>query len=185
MIPQASEVAPFVGHAMIAVAALSKISGDAEHALMLAGDGEEGSRLQRDHQYALYQYEKALNGMRRVVELGEHDLRNALLACLLTFSFGSLQGQQSPACGLASSGVALFHDWISESTTGLTTRASPNKHAIENDLIHKRLQVSTFTLPSFSIVGRHRYTRGSLMTPPRYCPACRHLSTPYEAKTHW
>ncbi len=73
--PQASEAVPFVRHAIIAVAALSKIAGDADHPLMIRGDGEEASRLQVEHQYALQQYEKALRGMRRAIENGEHDLR--------------------------------------------------------------------------------------------------------------
>jgi len=102
---------------------------------MLSSDGEEGVCLRGEHRYALAQYEKALKGMRRAIELGEHDLRNALLACLLSFSIESLQGRQSPACSLASSGVALFHEWIGKAKPGLTTRASPNEHVIENDLV--------------------------------------------------
>jgi hypothetical protein len=64
---------------------------------MIRGEGEEASRFQVEHQYALQQYEKALKGMRRAIENGEHDLRNALLACLLSFSMESLQGRQSPS----------------------------------------------------------------------------------------
>jgi hypothetical protein len=70
--PQASEAVPFVRHAIIAVAALSKITGDAEHTLMRRGEGEEASRLRIEYQYALQQYEKTLKGMRRAIELGEH-----------------------------------------------------------------------------------------------------------------
>jgi hypothetical protein len=135
LMPQASEAVPFVRHAIIAVAALSKITGEADHTLMIRGEGEESSRLRLEHQYALQQYEKALKGMRRSIENGEHDLRNAMLACLLSFSIESLQGRQSPACILASSGVALFHEWIGENPAGLTTCSSPNEHVIENDLV--------------------------------------------------
>ena len=72
LMPQASEAVPFVRHAIIAVAALSKITGDAEYTLMRCGEGEEAFRLRIEHQYALQQYEKALKGMRRAIELGEH-----------------------------------------------------------------------------------------------------------------
>ncbi|PMD37601.1 hypothetical protein L207DRAFT_78884 [Hyaloscypha variabilis F] len=109
LMPQASEAVPFVRHAIIAVAALSQITGDADHTLMITSDGEEGKRIRHEHQYALAQYEKALKE--------------------------SLQGRQSPACSLATSGVALFHDWIGKAKPGLTTRASPNENVIENDLV--------------------------------------------------
>jgi hypothetical protein len=135
LIPQISEAVPFIKHAIIAVAALSKISGDSNYLLMIAGEGEEASRLQLEHQYALQQYQKALKGMRKAAALGQHDLRNSLIACLLTFSFESLLGRQSPACSLAASGVALFHDWISKYCDGLSTCASPNNHVVDNDLV--------------------------------------------------
>jgi hypothetical protein len=135
LIPQISEAVPFIKHAITAVAALSKIPGDANYLLMIAGEGGEASRLQREHQYALQQYQKALKGMRKAVELGQHDLRNSLIACLLSFSFESLLGRQSPACSLASSGVALFHEWMSNYSAGPTTRTSPNKHIVDNDLV--------------------------------------------------
>ncbi|PMD53017.1 uncharacterized protein K444DRAFT_619694 [Hyaloscypha bicolor E] len=56
--------------------------------------------------------------MGRAVELGGHDPRNALIACLLSFSIENSQGHQSPASSLASSGVALFHDWIGKANGG-------------------------------------------------------------------
>jgi hypothetical protein len=154
---------------MIAVAALSKISGDAEHTLMLAGDGEEASRLQREHQYALRQYEKALSGMRRAI---------ALLACLLTFSLKVFKD-----------GKVMLVVWppvvLRSFTIGFPNppRVSRLVHRPTNMCLKmawfKRLQVSTFTLYSFSISGRYRYTKGLLMIPLQYCSACRHLSKAY------
>jgi hypothetical protein len=185
LIPQVSEAVPFVRHAIIAVAAMSKISGGAEHTLVLAGDGEEASPRHREHQYALQQYEKSLKGMRRAVELGEHDLRNTLIACLLTFSFESLQGRQNPACSLASSGVALFHNWISEYTAGLTTCASPNEHMIENDLVQAFVGLDihvTFFLDRRPLSLHQRViddTAGILLSMPSS------FKTLCEARTYW
>jgi Fungal Zn(2)-Cys(6) binuclear cluster domain len=53
LMPQASEAVPFVRHAIIAVAALSKITGEADHTLMIRGEGKESSRLRLEHRYAL------------------------------------------------------------------------------------------------------------------------------------
>lgn len=43
--------------------ALSKITDDVDHTLMISGGEDEASRLQLEHQYALWQYQKALKGI--------------------------------------------------------------------------------------------------------------------------
>lgn len=150
---------------VVAVAALSKVTSDSDQKLILDGIGEESCRLRQEHQYALKNYKKALRGMRKAIDSGEHDLRNAMLACLLFFSIENLQGRQSPACSLASSGVALFHDWIGKDKAGLTTRSSSNEHVIENDLVQAfaglDIHVAFFLTP-----GRWSYTSGSSTTLP-------------------
>lgn len=49
------------------------------------------------YEYALKQYDKALSGMRTAVATGKHDIRMALVTCLLAFLIESLQGNPYPA----------------------------------------------------------------------------------------
>jgi hypothetical protein len=103
LIPQISEMEQFVRDAIIAIGALGKHSK---------------SRLQRkvsspsfqghDYQYALKFYEKSLRGMRDAIARGKHDLRNALIACLLVFIFEGMLGNQAAAAVHAESGLNLL-----------------------------------------------------------------------------
>jgi hypothetical protein len=109
LVPQASELEPFVRHAMVAIGAITKISKAARRSQACGQRSYQNQNLDSEHQYALKQYDKALKGMREATVRGEHDPRTALIACLLAFCFETLQGRQGPACALASSGLTLFH----------------------------------------------------------------------------
>jgi hypothetical protein len=88
IIPEACEAEPFVRHAVVAIAALSKIN---------TNSGGQANTRALDYEYALKQYSKALRGMRLSIASGKHDMRNALLACILVFCFESLQGNPGVA----------------------------------------------------------------------------------------
>lgn len=135
LVPQASELEPFVRHAMVAIGAITKISKDAR---ILKSSGQVDCKkhnLDLEHQYALKQYDKALKGMRDATARGEHDLRTALIACLLAFCFETLQGRQGPACALAVSGLTLFYqrdDLHDMSFSGL----SRSSYFLEEELVN-------------------------------------------------
>ncbi|PVH74651.1 hypothetical protein DL98DRAFT_603390 [Cadophora sp. DSE1049] len=109
LIPQISEVEPFVRHAVIAIGALGKESRFNRQKKQL-GSLTQGS----DYQYALQQYDKSLRGMREAIAAGQHDLRKALIACLLVFCFEGMLGNQAAAAIHAQRGLMLLHQW----TTG-------------------------------------------------------------------
>ncbi|KAK0112525.1 hypothetical protein ONS96_001761 [Cadophora gregata f. sp. sojae] len=109
LIPQISEVEPFVRHAVIAIGALGKESRFNRQKKQL-GSLTQGP----DYQYALQQYGKSLRGMRDAIAAGQHDLRKALIACLLVFCFEGMLGNQAAAAIHAQRGLMLLHQW----TTG-------------------------------------------------------------------
>ncbi|PMD51098.1 uncharacterized protein K444DRAFT_620259 [Hyaloscypha bicolor E] len=95
LIPQAGSEVPFIGRAVIALGALSKAQS-------------ERQKENPHHAYALAQYVRALQGMRRSVRGHPSDVRTALIGCLLVFCFESLQGHQGAASAHASSGSNLI-----------------------------------------------------------------------------
>jgi hypothetical protein len=101
LIPQISELEPFVRHAVIAIGALSKNRKSSGLQAMQASD----------YRYALTQYGKSIRGMREAIANGQHDLRKALVACLLVFCFEGMLGNQASASLHAESGLMLLHQW--------------------------------------------------------------------------
>ncbi|KAH8762910.1 hypothetical protein F5882DRAFT_365036 [Hyaloscypha sp. PMI_1271] len=95
LIPQAGSEVPFIGRAVIALGALSKSQS-------------ERQKENPHHAYALAQYVRALQGMRRSVREHPSDVRTALIGCLLVFCFESLKGHQGAASAHASSGSNLI-----------------------------------------------------------------------------
>jgi hypothetical protein len=129
LIPQISEVEPFVRHAVIAIGALSRYSKTGKRA--------KGVQIE-DYHHALTQYGKAIRGMREAIANGHHDLRKALIACLLVFCFEGMLGNQASASQHAESGLMLLHQW----STRKNTRGSPwltqrpwKDHPFEGDLL--------------------------------------------------
>jgi hypothetical protein len=103
LIPQTGETEPYIKHAIVAIAALSKSR--------TSPDRDRDQTPDPHHQYALSQYSKALKGMRDAIYNNEYSLRKALMACLLVFCLESLQGHQVSASAHASSGVNLVYQW--------------------------------------------------------------------------
>ena len=103
LIPQISETEPFVRHAVLAIGALARHSKAQLH-LPAPGSSVPGP----DFQYALKQYGKSLQGMREAIAGGQHNLRKALIACLLIFCFEGMLGNQTSAAAHAESGGMLL-----------------------------------------------------------------------------
>ncbi|KAF8851379.1 hypothetical protein BDZ45DRAFT_808373 [Acephala macrosclerotiorum] len=106
LIPQISEAEPFVRHAIIAIGALAKQSKTEARQKRL-GNATQAS----DYQHALKQYDQSLRGMRNAIADGQHDLRKALVACLLVFCFENMLGNQLSAAKHAESGLMLLYQW--------------------------------------------------------------------------
>jgi hypothetical protein len=133
LIPQISEIEPFVRHAVIAIGALSAQQKPQSH----QGSPRPAWHAS-DYQLALREYGKAIRGMREAIENGQHDLRKALLACLLVFCFESMIGNQVSATIHAESGWMLLHEWsMRKNPSGkpwLTDKAW-DENVLERDLL--------------------------------------------------
>lgn len=131
LIPQISEMEPFVRHAVIAIGALSKHSRTASW----QGNGLHAP----DYQYALTQYGKSVRGMRQAIANGQHDLRKALIACLLVFTFEGMLGNQASASLHAESGLKLLHERSTRkdypNIKPWTTQKASTEHLFEGDLL--------------------------------------------------
>jgi hypothetical protein len=105
LIPQISEQEPFVRSAIIAIGALGRHSR--AKSLLQSKPFSLGFQG-KDYQHALKLYEKSLRGMRDAIATGKHNLRNALIACLLVFIFEGMLGNQAAAAAHAESGLNLL-----------------------------------------------------------------------------
>ncbi|KAE9363317.1 hypothetical protein N431DRAFT_357255 [Stipitochalara longipes BDJ] len=123
LIPQASEVEPFIRHAMIAVGALTKLAKDKKKNLAPDAAGPT---------YALKKYDESLQGMRKAIARGDCDVRKVLIACLLIFCFETLQGNFSAAISHAERGLMLFYQSVSTIELGGPSPAQ----MLEGDLMH-------------------------------------------------
>ena len=111
LIPQASVSSPFIRHAMIAVSALEVAVTQTRRSKDVPLLKEEEESLTSNRHWALKQYGTALNLMRKALEDGLQDVRSVLIACLLYFSFETIQSCQWGACSLARSGLRLLQQY--------------------------------------------------------------------------
>ena len=136
LIPQASELEPFVRHAVVAVGALTKLSKDRKKCLLKHVSAFPSAS---DSTYALKKYDESLKGMRQAIKNGEQDFRKALIACLLVFCFESLQGNLDSAAAHAESGLMLFYQFILKYKPTLvpyTPIKNLEKNILDGDLMH-------------------------------------------------
>lgn len=138
LIPQTSEMEPFVRKAAVAVGALAKLSKDkkkSSRTVFLSSNDP-------DTTYALQKYDEALRGMRRAILRRDHDVRKMLIACLLVFCFETLQGNFLSAISHAERGLMLFIQAMSDPSI---CRPSPapsaatkavERNMLEGDLMH-------------------------------------------------
>ncbi|RDW62581.1 hypothetical protein BP5796_10883 [Coleophoma crateriformis] len=104
LIPQISEHVPFVRHAIIAIGSLQKSRSQQQKSPFSGDDYVQ-------YQYALKQYDRSLRSMREAIAAGYHDLRKALIACLLVYCFEGILGNQASAIAHAESGLMLLYHW--------------------------------------------------------------------------
>jgi len=102
LVPQASELEPFVGHAVVAIGALSKFQAERANGGFM--------KTNQHHQYAMFQYGKALQGIRGALAKGTSSMRSTMISCLLVFSFESMQGRQAAAARSGASGLRLLYE---------------------------------------------------------------------------
>lgn len=108
LIPQTSEVEPFIRHAVIGIGALSKMNQDIADSRLLGSPAAAAP----DYSYALEQYGKALRGIRETIVKGERDVKKVLIACILVFCFETLHARPGTAVSNATSGLMLLMQWM-------------------------------------------------------------------------
>ncbi|PMD35948.1 hypothetical protein L207DRAFT_569350 [Hyaloscypha variabilis F] len=134
LIPQISEQEPFVRSAIIAIGALRRHS---RAKCLLQSEPFSLGFQGKDYQHALKLYEKSLRGMRDAILTGKHNLRNALIACLLVFIFEGMLGNQAAAAAHAESGLNLLFQSVINDIPGRSwevRKAATHKY-FEEDLL--------------------------------------------------
>ena len=132
LIPQASEVEPYIGHAIVALGALNKARQTPGYDKNL-----ERAAISNPHQrYALSEYCKALKGMRNAPRRDVYDGRKVLMACLLVFCFEGLQGHHLSASLHALGGLDLLYKFkaLKDRPKGQFPIDCMGRGAIEDDL---------------------------------------------------
>ena len=143
LIPQISEREPFIRQAIIAIGAISKAGVAFERAV------QNADHQFVEYQYALKQYGKALKGMRDAINGGKHDLRKAMIACLLVFTFEGMLGNQASAAAHAESGLMLLYRYMNgENSTQIPWQIRKDwcDHLLEEELLH------TFTILDLQVL---------------------------------
>lgn len=131
-----------VRHAVIAIGALSKsfeisAPGGPEST---AGPCIATSRLvaKLHRQFALSKYSKALEEMKAVARSPAVNIRQALIASLLIFTFESLLGNRHAAISTAQTGFELLQDWMTRngsSQSNIVGVSSPRPCVVEDDIV--------------------------------------------------
>jgi hypothetical protein len=106
--------------------------------------GSSGKREVGEHyRHALQYYQRALIGMRTI-----NEVRTALIACLLAFSFESFNDRPDLAVAHIWSGFKLLEQWLKSQPRALKPLVSPVPHLIEDDLlrIFVRMDIHVLTM---------------------------------------
>jgi hypothetical protein len=107
LIPQAGEAYPLIRHSILALSALSKARAETK-----GNRSQARSLLAKSHyEFAIKQYCKALKELRGKLGRINGDVRTVLIACLLIFSFETLQDNQNAASLHASGAVNLLMEY--------------------------------------------------------------------------
>lgn len=128
-------------HAVVGVGALNQA---VRNGFQKSGEERPYNSQNATYQYALKQYDKALKGMRTAIATGKHDVRTALIACLLVFLFESLQGHPYSAVSNAKCGLMLLQEW--ESCRSSSKATYSGARALENDILNAYAVIDTQVL---------------------------------------
>ncbi len=133
---QTCQAQPALLRVIVALGALSK-------ALNLRIDSSSGADAGDHYRHALQYYQNALTGMRKI-----YDLRTALVACLLAFSFESFNDRPDLAVAHIQSGFKLLEQWLRSQPRGTKPLSSPAPDRIENELlrIFVRMDIHVLTM---------------------------------------
>ncbi|KAE9379817.1 hypothetical protein N431DRAFT_360988 [Stipitochalara longipes BDJ] len=134
---QACQHEPFIRHAVVAIGALdrSRISSAASRRSNI------GSAKDLHREFALLQYNKALNAMKdsiRESEIGTNP-RKVILACLLVVCLENFFRNKYLALSHALAGHRILQDWLSRYPSSLQHKpgiSSPAVNVIEDELVH-------------------------------------------------
>ncbi|KAE9374752.1 hypothetical protein N431DRAFT_335749 [Stipitochalara longipes BDJ] len=142
LIFQASETDPSIRHAIIAIGGLKAVT-----------DVPKSQRGAQGHvEFALSQYAKAIQAMRKSSLSGKQDLRTTLINSLLVMCFESMNGNHNAA----SKQVILALELLSENFIGSQAASSPKPY-LEEELIStfERLDLSTMALTDYRSAKKH------------------------------
>jgi len=142
LIFQASETEPSIRHGIIAIGGLKAIT-----------DVPKSQRGAQGHvEFALSQYAKAIQAMRKSCLEGKQDLRTTLINSLLVMCFESMNGNHNAA----SKQVLLALALLSENLGGNGDASSPKPY-LEKELIStfERLDLSTMALTDSRSAKQH------------------------------
>jgi hypothetical protein len=92
----------------------------------------------RHHEFALIQYQKAIKIMRNAIIEGEHDIRIALVSCIIIACFESLHGNPEGSSDQVIIGLALLKDWHSSyrgTGKAILGFSSPDPYNVEDFLV--------------------------------------------------
>lgn len=166
LVLQACEVDASIRSAIIALAALhstSEILQSAHHA-----DLTHCIDAQQHHQFAIRQYSKSIQSMRKAALGGKQDLRTTLITCIVIVCFETFHGNHESAAKQAIIGLDLIESWA-------LARAELDSQipSIEDELIRafERLDIQAMTFIDPRTAQRHRDLRGIGQNRVRNMPA--------------
>lgn len=112
------------------------------------------------HQHALEEYDKAIKQMRADISGTKHNIRTALITCVVIICFESLHGNYESATAQLRSGIALVQDWKRSHQDTLKHPqgfSSPTPYIIEDFLIQLfgRLEIQAMSFVDFRPVECH------------------------------
>jgi hypothetical protein len=150
LIPQACEAEPYIRRLVTGIGAMSEVCSIPSDSIAMS------SRRSSIYEYALRQYDKALLGMQKAIKQGRHDVRSALMACLLVFCFESMLGNEESAAQNARSGMRLLQEHLvsRSSSHGLDIADAKTSDAMDRRVV-SYTGLESDLLQSFSRLEAH------------------------------
>ncbi|KAK0099754.1 hypothetical protein ONS95_013352 [Cadophora gregata] len=128
LVLQACEIDDSIRHAIIAIAALKSTANAAFGCNSRPPRGSEGASNHQE--FALHQYQKALQSMRKASVGGTQDLRTTLITCIVIICFESFAGNFGTAVKQAVVGLNLVEKHLLDKPT------SPQNISVEKEIIN-------------------------------------------------
>jgi hypothetical protein len=140
---QACESSPAIRHAVIAIGALDLTMDVVAPAPGFATGS--WSMVSSHHRFALQQYSKAITKLGQSLAGQNFDIRNVLIACLLTVCFETWNGDIQSAMTQVRSGLKLIKEWrMNKSTSGNALKTVLDSGT--NELMHAFYRLDNDTI---------------------------------------